>query len=154
MLPRLRRLLLIAIIPALLGTGCMATSVEPRFEMLDSANFVVYYAKGHNSAAKDVLAVLEENYQRIIDDLQPVQTGEYTVRSYPTLKAFHAAMGSPDAPSSIVGMAWSDSELRMVSPGNPGPFQDYESMLKVAVHEGDHAPVVEQTRTGVLIVWR
>jgi len=133
-----RCLLLIVLAPMLLASGCMATGAEPEFEMLDSTEIVVYYARGHSSAAKDVLAVLEENQQRIIEDLRPVKKGKYAVRIYPTLQAFHEAMGSPDAPSSIVGMAWSDSELRMVSPGNPGPSHDYESMLKVAVHELAH----------------
>ena len=138
MVLQVRRWLLIILVPLLFITGCASTDAELQFAALDSPNFTVYYTEKDESAAQDVLAELEANGRRIIDDLHPVKTGKYAIRIYPDLKTFHRAMDMPEAPDGVVGAAWSDSEMRMVSPANPGPTKSYQSMLQVAVHEFAH----------------
>lgn len=144
-MPIYKRLMPILLIPLLLLTGCQHSVSAPEFETLSSANFDVYYVRGDQPAAQAVLDILEANQARITADLMPAKTGKYSVMIYPNLKALHKAMDMPDAPDWVVGTAWSDSEMRIVSPSHPGPSHSYASILKVAVHEFAHCVTMRLT---------
>ncbi len=131
------RLMPVILIPLLLLTACQS-GADPEYDMLTSTNFRAYYTEADQTAAQEILDLLETNHDRITTDLRPDKSGQYTVRIYPNLQEFHKDLNMPNAPDWAVGTAWGDSELRIVSPNNPGPSHTYDSMLQVAVHEFAH----------------
>lgn len=126
------------LLASVLLLGCAPTGASVEWQSKETARFVVHYPKGHDAAAGNVLQVLEENYERIVENLQPAHHKPYSVRLYPDLKQFHRSINQPSSPSWVVGTAWGDSEIRMVSPRNPGPVHSYSSLIQVAVHEFTH----------------
>ena len=68
--------------------------------------------------------------------------GKVKIEIYPDLKAYHAAVGRPDAPDWSVGSV-SGFGIKMVSPLNSGGVHTYEAMLQIITHEFTH--VVERT---------
>ncbi len=131
-------LLLVLLLVARVLVGRSAITKPGAILTVSSGSFLLYYPEGHQDAAKEVLSVLEDNHARITANLRPVRTGLITVRLYPSLRDFHSAIGRPNLPNWAVGAAWGDSEIRMVSPKNPGPIHDYQQLILVAVHELAH----------------
>jgi len=134
----MRKALVLLLFVVLVLVGCSAITKPGATLTVSSGSFLLYYPEGHEDAAMEVLSALEDNYARITANLRPVRTGLITVRLYPSLRAFHSAIGRPNLPNWAVGAAWGDSEIRMVSPKNPGPVHDYQQLILVAVHELAH----------------
>ena len=133
----MKRLIICVLMLAVLLTACTSKVFSPEdFKVINSENFVVYHAPGHERAAKDVLRVLEESHDRVINNLRPDKDGPFTVRIYPNLKAFHKGINRPDAPVWVIGNTSSGREFSLVSPQYRRV--DYDTMLQVAVHEFTH----------------
>lgn len=127
------------LIVLLLASGCQQPTVaELDFLVLDSEHFTIYYTEGHEDPAEDVRAVLEANFDRIIENQQPAKQDKYVVWLSPTLRTFHQAIDMPDAPAWVVGRSAGVEVIEMVSPGGTGQSHSYEELLKVAVHEFAH----------------
>jgi RNA polymerase sigma-70 factor (ECF subfamily) len=123
------------------------------FETISSDAFTIHYPRGQEETARDVLRVLEENLPRMENDLRPPKTGAYTVRIYGSVAEYHRSLGMP-VPDWVVGSIAGDSELRIVSPSNPGPANSYQRMLKTAVHELAHCVTYRLTgRTPPVWLW-
>jgi RNA polymerase sigma-70 factor (ECF subfamily) len=56
-----------------------------------------------------------------------------SIEIYPDLRAFHQAVGEPDAPDWFMGMI-DRNTIKIASPLHPGPAHTYESILKSTVH--------------------
>ena len=112
----MRKTLGLLLLVVLMLSGCSVITKPGATLTVRSGNFLLYYPEGHQDAAMEVLSALEDNYTRITANLRPVRTGLITVRLYPSLRAFHSAIGRPNLPNWAVGTAWGDSEIRAAYP--------------------------------------
>lgn len=134
----MRKVVVLLLLVVFVLVGCAEPAKQGATLTVSSGNFLLYYPEGHKDAAMDVLNTLNDNYARITVNLRPDRIGLITVRLYPRLRDFHRAIGRPNLPNWVVGVAWGDSEIRMVSPKNPGPVHNYQTLITVAVHELAH----------------
>lgn len=92
---------------------------------------------------------LENNYDRITDDLNYKLKEKVEVRIYPDIDSFHfEVMGSYNYPNWMVGKAGFNF-INIVSPLNPGGFHTYNSLLKTVVHEFTHVVVNQINPKGI-----
>ncbi|MCF8010749.1 MAG: hypothetical protein K9L17_05550 [Clostridiales bacterium] len=108
------------------------------FETKETEHFNFYYTNVDDSSIGEISSTLEDNFDRIVNDLKPKSLPKFSVRIYPDLETYHKATGRPNAPDWSVGGFSGNREINMVSPNNPGPTHTYEEMLVVAVHEFAH----------------
>lgn len=104
----------------------------------ESLHFNLYSTKGDISVLDTLAFILEDNYERITNNLGTQIDKKIKVSIYPSVKAFHEAQNLVDVPEWVVGFG-SDDELKMVSPMNPGNMHTYESLMQVIIHEFVHA---------------
>ncbi|MBS4538457.1 hypothetical protein GOQ27_08270 [Clostridium sp. D2Q-11] len=99
-----------------------------------------YYYEKNADYIEDMAETIEEEYDRIVEDLQVDNIDEkinFTI--YPTLEEFHQAIFKPDAPDWVVGTCLGPYTLKMVSPNSDGLVHDYNSLMNVVIHEFTHA---------------
>lgn len=103
----------------------------------ESEHFKYNSSKDDEEALDDIEKNLEDNYDRIAKDLNVTLEEKINVTIYPNISEFHKSIGMIDAEDWLVGVA-KDGEILMVSPLNPGSVHNYESLMKVIVHEYTH----------------
>ncbi|MCL2365192.1 MAG: hypothetical protein FWC71_11070 [Defluviitaleaceae bacterium] len=103
----------------------------------ETDNFILHYYDENTKEKDKIIKILEDNYHRIINFLGIKLTEKTIIHVYKTLKDFHRAIGRPNAEDWVVGNA-TGGVIRMVSPCNPGPAHDYDSIMAVAIHEFVH----------------
>lgn len=111
---------------------------QQEFLTKETKHFIYYFTTQDKSSINDISSQLESKSQQIIEELRAGNIPKVKVKIYPDLKTLHYSVGKPDAPDWSVGTAWGQNEIRIVSPNNPGPKHNYESILKVVVHEFAH----------------
>lgn len=119
----------------------------------EKEHFVYYFTQQDESSIEDIDKILESNYKKIVNDLKPGNLPKIRIRIYPGLEEFHKAMGWTNSPDWAVGTGYGSNELRMVSPNNPGPSHNYDSILKVAVHEFTHVVTINITSFNSTNAW-
>jgi hypothetical protein len=121
----------------ILLSGCKKQN-EDFHKSTKSHHFIVHYQKSDKICVNDLINILENNYQRIIDDLNYIDDLEkIEIFMYPDINSFHDAIDYPDAKDWLVGLT-KFGNIYITSPLNPGSFHDYDSILKIAVHEFTH----------------
>lgn len=103
----------------------------------ESAHFNFYSTKVDKESLDDLEDNLESNYERISKNLQVTLDEKIKVTIYPNISEFHKAIGMMAAEDWVVGAAI-NNEILMVSPLNPGSVHNYETLMKVIVHEYTH----------------
>lgn len=127
---------------------------EDQVQIRETEHFAVYYYPVDETCVNVILGNLESNYPRIVSDLKPDKLPKIVVRMYPDLKTFHAAIGVPDAPEWVAGVANGSSEFWIVSPLNPGRVHTYDEMAAtVPVHEFTHCVVRNITGNSAVPRW-
>lgn len=101
-------------------------------------HFVIQYDAGDSSVIKTIKNVLEENYDRVKNDLGALDMPIVTVKIYPTVKAYHHSIGDSEDNSEMIGSALGVDEFRIVSPLRPGPSHSYQSIMVAFIHEFTH----------------
>lgn len=136
----------------LLGAACViAVLVYVQFKpnsfpyTLESEHFTFYYTKADKDSIHQLRDKLEENYDRIVEDLKPISMPKVKVKIYQNLAAFHKAIDRENAGEWLVGIVMEKDTMRMVSPIHLGTVQSFEDMLKVAVHEFTHVVAYNMT---------
>lgn len=109
---------------------------------LENDNFIFFSFDKDKECIKELAKVLDENYNRITNNLNVQLKEKIIIEIYPDIKAFHNEIGMPDAPDWIVGIA-KEKKIYMVSPFNPGDFHSYDSIMQVIVHEFTHVVTFE-----------
>jgi hypothetical protein len=119
-----------------------------------SKHFNFHSEKDDVKSLESLSKTLENNYLRITQNMRTTFNSKIQVFIYPSLTAFHNSIGYPDAPEWVVGAA-GRSELKMVSPINPGSVHTEESLKKAIVHELVHAVVLNFRKGGLvgLPIW-
>ncbi|RED75185.1 RNA polymerase sigma factor [Cohnella phaseoli] len=82
---------------------------------------------------EDLIDELGSRIERITKLVRHQLTGKLTIEIYPTLDAFHKAVGEPGAPDWFMGVI-DDRTIKIVSPLSPGPAHTYKSVLQSTVH--------------------
>ena len=118
----------------LFGCGEKADIIKLRHE---SEHFRYISTKIDKEILSNLEESLESNYDRIANDLNVTLDEKINVTIYPNINEFHKATGYIDAEDWFVGFA-RDGEIFMVSPLNPGSVHNYDSLMKVIVHEYTH----------------
>jgi hypothetical protein len=106
-----------------------------------SQHFEFYSVHRDHDVLDSIALVLEENYARIVADVQVGFKEKIRAFIYPDLKSFHAAISFPEAPDWLIGAA-GINEMRMVSPLNPGPAHTRVSLMQAIVHELVHTALL------------
>lgn len=118
----------------LFGCGEKSDTIKLRHE---SEHFKYISTKADKEILSDLEENLERNYDRIANDLNVTLDEKINVTIYPNINEFHKATGYIDAEDWLVGFA-RNGEIFMVSPLNPGSVHNYDSLMKVIVHEYTH----------------
>lgn len=134
-------LLALALLVPAMALPASAASAQLK-QQRETEHFVFYCADTDLEALDDLEESFEGCYQRVTTDLGKAPSGKTRVNIYPSLQAFHNAMGRPNDPDWSVGEAKSGA-VYMTSPLDPGPQHSYQSIITVAVHEYVHI-VIEQ----------
>lgn len=79
-------------------------------------HFTIQYSALDSALVPSVSATLENNYSRLLSDFQRQNLPHTTVRIYPELDVYHNAVLTPGAPNWQMGRAWTNDEIRMLSP--------------------------------------
>ena len=96
----------------------------------ETEHFVFYCSDGDVEALDDLEESFEGYYDRVTTDLGRAPSGKTTVNVYPSVQAFHNAMGRPNDPDWCVGEA-KHGRVYMTSPLNPGSHHDYGSIIQM-----------------------
>lgn len=105
---------------------------------LESEHFTLYYTKADQNSVHKIRDKLEENYDRIVEDLKPPELPRVQMNIYPNLEEFHKGINRKEAGNYLAGVALGPDKMSMVSPNFPGPEHSYDSIMQVAVHEFTH----------------
>ena len=107
--------------------------------LLQSNDRFEFWGLNSEQQAADVLMIeLTDNYNRVADSLNTTLPHKIKVYVYQDLQTYHNAIGWPNAPDWGVGNASGDNRIDMVTPFNPGPAHNYDSILLVVTHEMVH----------------
>jgi len=129
------------------------TNPETRILLRSNSQFEVWGEVAEEAAADTLIKVLTANYDRIADSLNIQLTQIVVVDVYPDLTTYHTAIGWPDAPDWVVGTANGAAKIDLVSPYNPGPVHDFESIMSVITHELVHCIVHKLANGATVSTW-
>lgn len=104
----------------------------------NSEHFNFYFTANDQKNQTQIVQHLETNYERVKADLRVTSLPKINVHFYATFNAFRTAIGMPNAPSWVVGIATSATELHLMSPNSPELNRAFDEMLAIAVHEFTH----------------
>jgi hypothetical protein len=110
----------------------------PLTQRKETKHFRFIYSAIDTASIEAIASNLEDNYSRIITELEVRQQPKVEVTIYPSIRAYHLAINNPNAPDYEVGSAMGKEAFRIVSPNNPGPVWNYEFMMKAFIHEFTH----------------
>lgn len=136
-LPKASKLLFSLLIVILISTLISVNAMVKLKLQKDTEHFLFYCTKQDVSCLNDFSQILEENYQRVCNDLGYFVKDKIKIKIYPDLQTFHNETKNPGAPDWFVGQA-KNGEILLTSPLNPGPAHDYRSLQKAIVHEFTH----------------
>lgn len=108
----------------------------------ESDHFEFYSTDKDKEVLSDLEKALEDNYNRISEDLDVNLERKIKVNIYPDIEQFHNEVDMGSTEEWFVGAA-KNGEIFMVSPLNSGSIHNYDSLLQVIVHEYTHIIVGE-----------
>jgi hypothetical protein len=121
-----------------LSTYYFNNSNIPLRKSTDHFNF--YCEQQAENCLNDFSQKLETNYASVISKLETTTTSKIDVQIYPSLTAYHNAMGYPESPDWVSGSAMGKTLIFMTSPNNAGPTT-YNDMVINMLHEFVHIAV-------------
>ncbi|HKL12521.1 MAG TPA: hypothetical protein VJ907_02840 [Halanaerobiales bacterium] len=95
-----------------------------------------YYQK--DEPINEINNRLEKYYNKILNKYNVKLNRQVKITIYPDVNSFHKGAKVTNKSPGIVGKAISSYKIAFVSPLNPGKVHNYESILKIAVHEFVH----------------
>jgi len=112
----------------------------------ETDNFVFYYEKQDENAVQDMADIMNEYYKNVNSALNFNPTKKAEIYVYPDLKVLHTKkygyLGRIFGPEWYIGDNVKDKVI-VVSPLNPGPKHDYNSVVQTVVHEYVHTVVYQ-----------
>lgn len=116
----------------------------------ETEHFQFYCIESDAECLEDLAETLEENYSKITTDLKVDLDFKVKVHVYKDIDTFHKSTGRSDAPDWVVGAAYGN-DIQMVSPLNPGGTHNYDSLIKVVVHEFTHVVINNIASSGLMV---
>jgi hypothetical protein len=150
-------LVLLAFVSSIVGCSRNITTNDANKDSLklqmESDKFKFYSFDKDKKCINDLSKILNENYERISNDLKVSVKEKVDVEIYPDIQGYHNAIGAPNAPNWSVGTGWGN-KIRMVSPLNPGGYHTYDTLMQVVVHEFTHiAEYNINSNLGSMPIW-
>ena len=122
-------------ITAILLIFCCCTNLE--VQIYKNNHFKIFYTKLDDKNIKEIADSVENNYTRIITNLQSQELQIISIHYYTDTANFRKAMNfSPKVPAWVIGITHPDSAIHMLSPN--APSEDYQSMIRGTIHEFAH----------------
>jgi len=106
--------------------------------VLETQNFALRYYGNDDQVIVAIADALESSFERITGILGVVPPGPTHVYIHASQEDFHHAIGMPGLGERAVGVSMVTGEIILASPNNAGPVHDFNSMIKIAVHEFVH----------------
>ena len=105
----------------------------------DMQNFTYTYYQ-EDEPIKEINNKLQNYYEKILEKYGVQINRPIEIVIYPDIDSFHQGAKIPveNRSPGIVGSAVSSNKIAFVSPLNPGPVHNYQSIMKIAVHELVH----------------
>ena len=129
----------------MLFTGCSAKTNSAKaygseYNMKKTKHFEIYYKDNDSSCVNDIETKLEQNYEKIINDLKPVNLPTIKVMIYPDLKEFcSSTMTSTMNPAIGTGFCSTGDTFHILSPNTAGQSkEDYNAKVLESVNEFAH----------------
>lgn len=106
--------------------------------------FIIYYETQDEEAVQDIADILEKTYKKINSEMKFNRTEKTKIYVYPDQKTFQTKKYGNIC--RIIGPKWYigdnvKDKVTIVSPLNPGPAHDYDSIVQAVVHEYVHTVV-------------
>lgn len=103
----------------------------------ETRHFIIHYGETENTCIDKVSEVLEDNYERVTNNLNQRLQEKLNIEIYFNLKELHTALGFPDAPDWVRG-GLGKNGIVIASPLNPPTGSCFDNVLNTAVHEFVH----------------
>ena len=114
-------------------------------------HFKIFYTKLDDKNIKEIADSLENNYTRIITNLQSQELPIVSIYFYADTANFLESMKPwhRNLPNWAIGLAHGDSAVHMISPNSPDVHQDYDyhAMIKNTIHEFAHCVSLHINKT-------
>lgn len=139
-------LCLCSLVIAVSCNGIDSTPVEktrPDLILMESAEHLsAWAAEADRQTAEGVIASLQENTERICNDLQTPCQFPVVIEIYPDQETFDSHVMNPEMRGFFAVSG--NGKIQMVSPANPAPHEiSYDDGVLVAVHEFVHLALDE-----------
>ncbi len=101
-------------------------------------HFKIFYTKLDDKNIKEIADSLENNYTRIITNLQSQELQIVSIYFYTDIANFREGVKRwvPNPPVWVMGITSGDSAIHIISPDYPN--QDYQVMIQNTIHEFAH----------------
>jgi hypothetical protein len=111
------------------------TSLEAR--IYKTKHFKIFYTKLDDKNIKEIADSVENNYTRIVTNLQSSELQNVSIHYYTDTENFRKAMNfGPKVPAWVNGITHPDSAIHMLSPNVP--TEDYQTTIRGTIHEFAH----------------
>ena len=112
--------------------------VNSEAQIYKTNHFKIFYTKLDDKNIKEIADSLENNYTRIITNLQSKELPIVGIHFYPDSVSFREGVKSwvRNPPVFMQGITLGDSAIHIISPDAPN--QDYQTMIKGTIHEFAH----------------
>jgi hypothetical protein len=106
-------------------------------------HFKIFYTKLDDKNIKEIADSVENNYTRIITNLQSQELPIVSIYFYADTASFRQGVKrwSRNLPIWVIGITLGDSAIHMISPDSPDARNqdyDYQTMIKNTIHEFAH----------------
>lgn len=109
------------------------------FQIYKTSHFNIFYTKIDDKNIKEIADSLENNYTRIITNLQSQELPIISTYLYADTASFHKALKlRRKVPEWVVGIANGDSAIHMISPDARYQDYGYQELIRTAIHEFAH----------------
>jgi len=111
--------------------------VNSEAQIYKTKHFKIFYTKLDDKNIKEIADSVENNYTRIITNLQSQELPIVSIYYYTDTENFRKAMNfGPKVPAWVNGITHPDSAIHMLSPNVP--TEDYQTMIRNTIHEFVH----------------
>jgi len=111
--------------------------VNSEAQIYKTKHFKIFYTKLDDKNIKEIADSVENNYTRIITNLQSQELPIVSIYYYTDTENFRKAMNfDPKVPAWVNGITHPDSAIYMLSPNVP--TEDYQTMIRNTIHEFVH----------------
>jgi hypothetical protein len=115
----------------------MICLINSEAQIYKTNHFKIFYTKLDDKNIKEIADSVENNYTRIITNLQSTELQTVRIYYYTDTSNFRKALNfGQKVPAWVIGITHSDSAIHMLSPN--ASSEDYQPMIRSTIHEFAH----------------